>query len=69
MNKTTIKVKGMSCGHCKMTVEKALKENKCVTDASVNLESGVAEVEYKDCLDSIDELKKAVSEAGYEVVE
>lgn len=68
MNKTTIRVKGMSCGHCKMTVEKALKANKCVTDASVNLETGEAKAEYDDCLDSIDTLKKAIEEAGYEPV-
>ena len=68
MNKTTIKVKGMSCNHCKMTVEKALKENKCVTGVSVDLENGEAKVVYEDCLDSIDTLKKAVEDAGYKVV-
>ena len=68
MNKTTIKVKGMSCGHCKMTIEKALKENKCVTEATVDLEKGEANVEYRDCLDSIDELKQAIKDAGYEAV-
>ncbi|MCF7885973.1 MAG: cation transporter [Candidatus Marinimicrobia bacterium] len=68
MNKTTIKVKGMSCGHCKMTVENALKENKCVTDASVNLDKGEANVEYKDCLESVDTLKEAIKNAGYEAI-
>lgn len=68
MQVTKLKIKGMSCGHCKMTVEKALKENDCVVDAEVNLEEGEAIVKYKDCFDSIDSLKKAVNDAGYEAV-
>lgn len=68
MNKTTIKVKGMNCGHCKMTVEQALKNTDCVVDATVDLDKGEANVKYKDCLDSIDTLKKSINEAGYEAV-
>ena len=68
MNKTTIKIKGMSCGHCKMAVEKALKANDCVVKAEVDLKKEQALVEYKDCLDSIVLLEKAVEDAGYEVI-
>ncbi len=33
-----IKIEGMSCGHCKAAVEKALEEVAGVTSAVVNLE-------------------------------
>jgi Cu+-exporting ATPase len=66
MNKV-LKVEGMSCGHCKAAVEKALKAVDGVENAVVDLANKTAEVtlnkEVKD-----DTLKKAVEEAGYEVV-
>ena len=37
MNKTILKVNGMSCNHCKMAVEKAVQELKDVEDAKVNV--------------------------------
>jgi Cu+-exporting ATPase len=66
MNKT-LKVEGMSCGHCKAAVEKALKAVDGVENAVVDLANKTAEVtlnkEVKD-----ETLKKAVEDAGYEVV-
>lgn len=66
MNKT-LKVEGMSCGHCKAAVEKALKAVDGVDNAVVDLANKTAEVtlnkEVKD-----ETLKKVVEDAGYEVV-
>ncbi|MBP2029565.1 copper chaperone [Methanohalophilus levihalophilus] len=66
MEKIELKVKGMSCGHCKMAVENALKELEGVESASVNLEEGKADVEYDPSKTSVDSMKKAVIDAGYE---
>jgi len=68
MQETQLSIKGMSCGHCKMTVEKALKVTDCVDEVEVDLEKGQATVKYKNCLDSLDTLKQAVEDAGYQVV-
>lgn len=60
-----LKIEGMSCGHCKMSVENALKAIPGVTSASVNLEkkeaiiTGSAEREA---------LVKAVEDVGFDVV-
>ena len=65
--KKTLKVEGMSCGHCKAAVEKALKAVDGVEDAVVSLEEKTAQVTLnKEVPDHV--LAKAVTDAGYEVV-
>ena len=64
MTKTMV-IKGMMCAHCQAHVEKALNALPGVT-ATVNLEAGTATVQG-DVSDEV--LTKAVTDAGYEVVE
>ena len=65
--KKILKVEGMTCGHCKAAVEKALKALDGVEDAVVNLDEKTAEVTLnKEAADSL--LAKAVTDAGYEVL-
>lgn len=64
MNKTTIKVEGMSCNHCKMAVEKAVRELKGVEDAQVNLEQKELAVTGTA---TREQLIEAITKAGYEV--
>lgn len=66
--KKTLKVEGMSCGHCKAAVEKALKGIDGVDSAVVDLNNKTAEVTLNKNLNN-DILSNAVTEAGYEVVE
>ncbi|NLJ58703.1 MAG: heavy metal translocating P-type ATPase [Tissierellia bacterium] len=67
MNKVLI-VEGMTCGHCKAAVEKALKAVDGVENAVVDLEEKSAELTLnKEVSDDI--LTKAVTDAGYEVIE
>ena len=40
-----LKIEGMSCGHCKASVEEALRGVAGVTAVAVDLEGGVASVE------------------------
>jgi Cu+-exporting ATPase len=64
--KKTIKVEGMTCNHCKMAVEKALKAVDGVKTAEVDLAAKTAAVTLEKAVDdSI--LTKAVVDAGYEV--
>jgi P-type Cu+ transporter len=66
--KKTMLVEGMSCGHCKAAVEKALKSLDGVENAVVDLDKKVAEVTMNKEL-SKEELSKVVTDAGYDVVE
>lgn len=66
--KKVISIAGMSCGHCANTVEKALRAVFGVKEASVDLASKKATVEIEGTI-SDELLKKAVTDAGYQVVE
>ena len=65
MNKT-MKIEGMSCGHCSGRVEKALNAIEGVS-ATVDLEAKTASISLQKEV-SDDVLRKAVEDAGYEVV-
>lgn len=67
MNKKLI-VEGMSCGHCKAAVEKALKGIDGVENAVVDLNNKTADVTMNKVI-SDDILSKVVTDAGYDVVE
>lgn len=66
MKTTRLAVKGMTCGHCAQTVEKALASAPGVRSATVHLESGAAEVEYDETRVSPEQLTAAVSAQGYD---
>ena len=63
---TVIKVEGMMCNHCKAHVENACKAVAGTTDAVVDLQLKQVTVTGTA---SVSELKKAIVDAGYEVVE
>ncbi|MDR2518739.1 MAG: cation transporter [Spirochaetaceae bacterium] len=65
--KTTLNVAGMSCEHCAAHVTNALKALSGVRSAEVSLAKKTALVEHEEGV-SIDALKAAVTEEGYEVV-
>ncbi|HSR40974.1 MAG TPA: heavy metal translocating P-type ATPase [Longimicrobiales bacterium] len=65
--KTTLDVTGMHCASCARSVEKALREVPGVDAASVNLASESAVVEYDPAAADLDDLERAVREAGYEI--
>ena len=63
-----VSIEGMSCNHCKMNVEKALKEIDGVEEVNVSLEEKNAIIKLnKEVSDS--EIKNAIQEAGYAVIE
>ena len=67
MMKKVLKIEGMMCYHCTGRVDKALNEMDGVK-ATVSLEGKSAEVELSKEIND-EELVKAVTDAGYEVVD
>jgi len=63
---TIIKVEGMMCPHCKARVESVCKAVAGATDAVVDLQEKTVTVTGNA---AVAELKKAIVDAGYEVVE
>lgn len=68
MQSKTLDVKGMTCGHCKMSVEGALKELEGVSTVEVDLTAGHVKVSYDESKVTIDSMRDAVEEQGYDVV-
>ncbi|EAX47027.1 copper ion binding protein [Thermosinus carboxydivorans Nor1] len=67
LEKATLTVEGMSCGHCKATVEKAVRGLPGVMAAEVDLAAKTLKVEFDDEKSSLADIKKAVEDAGYTV--
>ena len=65
MKTTRLKISGMTCGHCAQAVEKALRNQSGVRNASVQLEAGAAEVEYEEGEVAPEQLMAAIAEEGY----
>jgi copper chaperone CopZ len=65
MASAKLRVTGMTCGHCQMTVEKALKGVSGVYSAVVDLQDGEAEVDFDDDAATTMQLVAAVEKAGY----
>jgi len=63
-----IKIQGMSCQHCVMSVTKALGSIPGVKSLKVDLVKGEATFENTQEA-SLEEIRKAVEEAGYKVVD
>lgn len=60
-------VEGMSCMHCVMHVENALKEVEGVSGVKVDLKGKNAVVDMDDGVTD-EQLRSAVEDAGYDVV-
>ena len=65
---TLLKVKGMSCQHCVMSVTKALGQLEGIKNIQVDLAKG--EVRFDNTQEvASNRIEKAIAEAGYEVVQ
>jgi copper chaperone len=65
-DKVVIKIEGMTCGHCVMSVSRALKRVVGVADVNISLGEKQAVVVHTGA--DPDALKEAVENAGYDVV-
>ncbi|OGQ09797.1 MAG: hypothetical protein A2026_11270 [Deltaproteobacteria bacterium RBG_19FT_COMBO_46_12] len=64
---TTMKVKGMSCQHCVMSVTKALNQLEGIKNVQVDLAKGEVRFDNTKNITS-DRIQKAITDAGYEVI-
>jgi copper chaperone CopZ len=62
--KKTIKIEGMNCNHCIMSVKKNLSR---LDLKEFKVEIGSAEVEFDENKIKVNEIIKAIEEAGYQV--
>lgn len=65
--KKTIRIEGMSCGHCSARVTKALEALEGISAVTVDLEAGTAVIEAADAVSEA-ALREAIDDAGYDVL-
>lgn len=65
---TILKVKGMSCQHCVMSVTKALNQLEGIQNVQVDLAKGEVRFENTKSVAS-DQIEKAIGDAGYDVIQ
>ncbi|MBD7968662.1 MULTISPECIES: copper chaperone CopZ [Paenibacillus] len=66
MSNVTLNVKGMSCGHCVKAVEGALES--VGAKGNVDLDAGKVSIEYDEQKVTVDQMKQAIEDQGYDVV-
>ena len=65
---SVLKVKGISCQHCVMSVTKALSQLEGIQNVQVDLAKG--EVQFDNTKEvASNRIEKAVEDAGYEVIQ
>ncbi len=65
---STVRVKGMSCQHCVMSVTKALGQLEGIKNVQVDLAKG--EVRFDNSKEiALSRVEKAITDAGYEVIQ
>ncbi|OZM57532.1 copper-binding protein [Lottiidibacillus patelloidae] len=67
MEKITLNVSGMSCGHCENAVKTALSSLDGVAAVTVSLKEGKVDVEYAADKVSAAQMKTAIEDQGYDV--
>ncbi len=67
MEKVTLKVSGMSCGHCVKAVEGSVGELSGVSTVTVNLNEGTVDVEFNASEVSLEAIKETIDDQGYDV--
>ena len=68
INMKIIKIEGMQCNHCKMSVEKALNKIDGIENVEVSLEKKQATIEVNGNV-SDEIIKSAIEEDGFKVIE
>lgn len=64
---TTLEVTGMTCKNCEKAVKNALESLNGVSSVTVHLDQGQVEVSYEEAQVTVEALKQAVEDQGYDV--
>jgi copper chaperone len=67
MEKVTLTVTGMSCGHCVNAIEGNVGKLNGVSDVKVHLSEGKVDVAFDSAVISLDAIKETIDDQGYDV--
>jgi copper chaperone len=63
-----LKVEGMSCQHCVMSIEKAVGALQGVMGVKVDLAGKTVTIEYETAVLTLEIIKETIEDQGYEVI-
>jgi copper chaperone len=66
MTKTKLKVSGMHCGNCALSVDDALEELEGVKKSSTSFARGRTKLEYDETKVDLDTVRSVIAELGYQ---
>jgi Cu+-exporting ATPase len=69
LNRIDLPIVGMKCAACASTIEKTLLRTKGITNAVVNLATSKARVDYLPSEIGLPEIKKAIENTGFKVLD
>lgn len=67
MQTTILRIQGMTCGGCANSVKTVLERLSGVGQVDVSLDNAEAVVQHDPSLASVNQLKAAISDAGFDV--
>jgi copper chaperone len=67
MTQTTLSVPDISCGHCKTSIEGAVKPLDGVDTAEVSIDDRNVDVTYDSSRINLSDIVMAINDQGYEV--
>ncbi|HDR4423250.1 TPA: copper chaperone CopZ [Bacillus cereus] len=67
MEQLTLKVEGMSCGHCVNSIESSVKELNGVEQVKVQLAEGTVEVTIDSTAVTLKDIVAVIEDQGYDV--
>ncbi|MDR0446345.1 MAG: copper ion binding protein [Oscillospiraceae bacterium] len=68
MEKIILTVEGMSCGHCEIAVQDAVRQLPGIKKVKARRRRKEAMVEYDPAAVSTEQIAKAINDTGYQVV-
>ena len=64
---TTLNVPGISCDHCKNTIEGAVGQLQGIGTVAVDIDQRTVAIDFDDSAVTLNEIVATLDEAGYEV--
>jgi len=69
MEKLVLKVEGMACGHCEIAVQDAIRKLAGIKNVKASKGKKEANIDYDASLVSAQQIKDAITNIGYDVID
>ncbi|MCB1986159.1 MAG: heavy-metal-associated domain-containing protein [Burkholderiales bacterium] len=69
MQTTTINIQGMTCQGCVSSIKTVLEKLPGISQVEVSLDQSLATIHHNPSVVGIEQIKAAISDAGFEVID